>query len=455
MAQILPEDTLYLIFLYASPSQLNDVSSNTLSLSPINFAGVCRAWRAAVAGRPSLWSHLDVDIHTTSPLDPRLLRVLETYLRNSGSGSLSFAFRLGTECTSQDSVAESITTQLLSQAHRWNDMAFQLHYPFLDKFLEEISLPPTPFLTSLLIGLEDDSWRMEKIRVLLDLSHCQQLQALTLRFGVKMDVLGKEKFRLESLTKLSLHVDKSNFEDFQKILIASPNLDWLDASISEFSGSPQAPSFVGQETLSLPKLTQLSLTDDTRFLLIRFLNWLSCPNLRRLTIGDTPPYESYAINRRLLQAFDEFIQRSLPPLTHLELRYRAEGGVHSAMHRDYSQIFNRTLHRLNDLHGLYLEGFVIDNQLIQELTIKENAEDIFWPQLKEAVLYCQGYGVLAQSMANMIVSRWDFGELKSLEYCIQGVPDVSEQYAIDQRVSAGLVLVYQDWASWAFRGIRS
>ncbi|KLO17106.1 hypothetical protein SCHPADRAFT_994577 [Schizopora paradoxa] len=448
MAQMLPPDALYLIFLHACASPIGDLSPKVLSLSPMNFANVCRSWREVVAERPSLWGHLDVNFRSLGSLTPNLSQVVETWLRNSGSAPLNLRLKFNLESAVRNSEFEAMVSRILSQAHRWKDVVLQLHYPFLQEFLGEISLPPMPFLTSLCIGC--GPMDAGNIGIRFDVSHCQHLQSLTLRFGVKMGLFERERYRLDSLTFLNLDVDNSGFEDFQGILQSSPNLSELDVSFSSSSGFDRLPHLEA-ESLSLPNLTYLFLIDENRILMVRLLKWLICPNLRLMYIQNTysesalsphRPEVIYVVTTELLQALDDFFHRSCPPLTQLELQYEAkEGDIPSSSHQEYSQIFSRMLHRLNGLKGLYLEGFVIDDQLIQEMIVTKNATEFKWPRLGEVKLLCEGHGVLSRSMVDMLISRWDSGVLKYLEYRIPGVVDLVNEFpSVEKRVNEGLVL---------------
>ena len=283
MAQILPPDALYLIFDHACPSRVDEVSPKVLTLSPMNFANVCRSWREVVAERSSLWGHLNVDIHSLESINHRVVQVVETWLQNSKAAPLNLSLKFRLVCTSRNPEFESLVSRILSQAHRWKDVVFQIHYPFLQEFLGEFSLPPMPLLVSLWFGQGADA---EKMVTRFDASCCQHVQSLTLRFGVKMGLLGKEQFHLDSLNVLSLYVDNSCFEDFRRILQSSPNLSELDIFLSGSSGSDQLP-YPKAETLSLPNLAHLTLVDENRALIVRLLNGLTCPNLRQMSIENT------------------------------------------------------------------------------------------------------------------------------------------------------------------------
>lgn len=450
MAHTLPTDVLYSVFLNVGPSRIREVSPKVLSLSPMNVSLVCRSWRACVAENSSLWGRLEVDIRRYKFVDQRLRHVVETWLRNSASAPLSFSFSVRTECASREVNLETTTSLLLSQAHRWKDMVFQIDYPFLEDFLSEISLPSTPSLTSLWIGcgVGSRSTLKENLAVSLDLSLCQQIKDLIIRFGVKLKLPGEQPIRLEHLTRLGLYVDVSVLEDFRAVLAASLNLTELDVALTWGSGPSRRIPDIEPTSLLLPNLTLITFIDECHALLTLLLSWLNCPKLRRISAENTYSHSSsnkpgvdYVITRQLLLVFEDFFQRSRPPLAHLELRYGVgRQGVRSLFREEFSETLRRVLHHLNDLKSLHLEGLAVDDQLIQELIIREDETEVSWPLLEEIHMVCIGHGVLSQTVADMIVSRCKFGKLAFMVQDISGVGDLAPEFPlVEDCVKQGLI----------------
>jgi len=459
--QALSDDDLLLILHLAGNCQwqsrpVNRFPVNILSLSPMNFSLVCRSWHALVAIQPLLWSRLELNINAYKPFDRNLLHIVQTWVRKSWPAPLNFRYSVFVGHTKRDDVLENMTSLILSQAHRWKNMEFNVRYPFLESFLKEITLPPTSYLTSLCIGCGVGHFKSqrEKVPVSHDLSHCPQIQTLTLLFGVRLRIFGQQPHRLEFLTRLSLCVDASAFGDLQKILLVSINLTKLDIStFGPSDDSDSSHSSLPEDLILLPNLIHISIVDGSRTLLIRLLDKLICPNLLKFaaqnTYSSSAPEEPdmvYAITPKLLLSLDNFFHRSRPPLSSFELRFETrKGSTPHALHNEYSHILRHVLRQLNDLERLYLEGLVIDDQLrvIQVMTHKEGKPGLC-PGLGQIRITGEGNNVRSQSVADMVVSRWRLGKvLKYMEHGISGVGEIAKIHAeVKKCIKEGLFCYY-------------
>ncbi len=240
-------------------------------------------------------------------------------------------------------------------------------------------------------------------------------------------------------------VDASGFGDFRRVLAASTNLTELDVEFAGGSGSDQ--EIPVDDVIPLPNLIHMSLVDENRALLVHLLERLTCPKLQKLSAHNTYSFlvpDSigilYAVTSDLLLAFYKFLERSCPPLCDLELQYHVEGPIPSDSPPECSVILRRILRQLNDLERLILEGFVIDDQLIQEMTFKEGGTVVICPLLTEIRMICEGSDVLSRSVADMAVSRWRVGKaMKYLELGISDLEDIGEIYPdVKQCMDEGL-----------------
>jgi len=229
----------------------------------------------------------------------------------------------------------------------------------------------------------------------------------------------------------------------------SNNLTKLD--VSTFGRSEPIHGSVSEDLILLPNLIHISIVDGNRTLLIELLNKLICPNLLKFaaenTYSSSEPEEVgmvYAITPKLLLSLENFFQRSHPPLSTFELRFEArKGTTPPASHQEYNLILMRVLRQLNDLERLYLEGLVIDEQLILGMIHREGKPGVC-PGLNEIRLTGEGNGVLSKTVAKMVLSRWKLGnELKYMEHGISGVEDFAQKYPQVYRcIEEGLFCYY-------------
>jgi len=216
--------------------------------------------------------------------------------------------------------------------------------------------------------------------------------------------------------------------------MASSNLAELDVAFAGVSEPDH--DFPSNESIPLRNLIHMSLVDDNRALVVHLLERPTCPKLQKLSASNTYSFSVpdhlgivYEVTPDLLLALDNLLLRSCPPLSDLYLQYDVGGLVPSDSPEEYSLIVRRILRRLNDLEHLILEGFVVDDQLIQEMTSQEGRTGVVCPLLTKIRIVCEGYGVLSRTAADMTVSRWRVGKaLKFLELGISGLEDIVERY---------------------------
>jgi len=456
--QRLPGDALILILHHVGPSQLvvsHPANITKIYVPPMTFSLVCRSWRALVAEQPSLWSRFDVDIHIIRPVDRKLLRLVQSWLRNSSPSLLEFRCKIVVEVSSRDDVLEELMSQLLSHSHRWRHVGLKLHYTFLEDFLPGISLPSSPSLTFL--GIRCATGYTEspnkRIAVSLDLYRSPHLRTLVVESGVKLRLIGRQPLHIGSLSQLNISVDASVLGDFQRVLSASTNLIVLEVATVGYGADPTDTHSL-EPSILLPNLTALHLEDTNRNLLVELLEWIICPKLELLRASNAARNSilernslgkiRLAITTDLLQAFDNFIQRSRPPLHNFHLDYFARSGhiPATALNEECCPLLRSILARLNGLLYVFLCGLVVDDQLIRDMTFEEGNNRVICPLLKVMSLFCEGHDVLPQEVANMIVSRWKSEQgLISFHYDISGVEDISGYKEVEECIREGLELL--------------
>ncbi|KLO17464.1 hypothetical protein SCHPADRAFT_162766 [Schizopora paradoxa] len=135
IAQNLPEDILYAIFLSELPSffrfflsESGESFNKTDTVAPLNFSWVCRSWRNVILSRPKLWSEIHIVGNLSSDDNKdkgenekvvRLRRCVGEWLSRSRPSPLTFFLNIMICGYEEDIFPKDIMPLLFSEKDRW------------------------------------------------------------------------------------------------------------------------------------------------------------------------------------------------------------------------------------------------------------------------------------------------------------------------------------------------
>ncbi len=178
---------------------------------------------------------------------------------------------------------------------------------------------------------------------------------------------------LPNLRELSLCNDpNSTLDNTFAVLSACPNISTLRIDINTVSGSLRVQTDIQViRLLQLTVFTMFSSSGTATYLLSR----LVCPSLRScdisaggvVTLGDIRSYTAF---------FSRCSSGPHPPLSYLRLSYglKPDVAVQRDLFREQLGASRELLGLLRNLERLRLCGLVIDDELIEELTVRANWE---------------------------------------------------------------------------------
>ncbi len=294
MAQTLPDDLLYLIFLLALPFTVKSIEKlcDPLTIPPLNFSAVCRSWRAVVVSQPGLWSSICIehDRHPSLNMHPTVLRFVEKWLNNSERAPLKI--RLKFQRDASDLICNELLAMILSQCHRWSE--FEIYDSIRVSASTERTFTVQCMPSAISLRLRFDVWTSLRHQCLafLDLSSCTnvgtvpRLRILHARSGVKW--LFPERriaLYLPNLRELSLSSDLgANIDDTIRVLSACPNIETLCITVWSTIRTPVPASTDIRSvarTIVLPHLVGLELKSMNHSTSHYLLGHLSCPTLQK------------------------------------------------------------------------------------------------------------------------------------------------------------------------------
>ncbi|KLO07440.1 hypothetical protein SCHPADRAFT_932437 [Schizopora paradoxa] len=426
----LPDDLLELIFWHASPAKYSTspiefimegddeliASPEAKSkldinrVSPMNFSLVRRAWRDLVLSRGYLWSALEIHLESLNEskiLLSAALRMLRIWIRNSLDAPLDVeasGFVLSEDLTPQSEICRILFNLLLGEQHRWNNVSLTVVYH--RPWDEDITINAKS-LKSLCMNL-DVGPRWPLIPVTLHFSVCSQLESLDVYYGVKLVLDMPQNLLLENLKILRLNIGTGNNSDIpsiRKLLLASPNLCILDVGANISRDRADGPLFATGNPLHLSSLTELTILNEHRTLVLDLIGWLRCPNLSYFNIRE-PNYFNEQVSKDMLLGILSFLSRSRPPLRHLIL-----SGMPWTVERfqgsreECAQLLRNILNPLSGLEVLKLKDVVVDDCLLEEMTFCEGRGDVVCPRLKDFMFSSSQVSLDPQKLADMYTSR--------------------------------------------------
>ena len=371
--------------------------------APIVLARVCRRWRSMVLSTPRLWSSFQVEVEGSGASgllhDARLMRRMKLWLERSGGCPLSVRLVYNPVGNVSDNRSMQLLVALIPQARRWRSVHFTLPS---ESILKLQDLPPNSFPILQSLTLQVTAVRSSPSEPLLNI--------LTM------------KIPWRQLTDLNLQFE----------LISLPTLDEafdiLSKTVNLKRGTLQLECTwkrrgTRREILSLPALDTLQLTfqtaraaaDQSGDCLVQFLNLLSIPKLRTLSLG----WLAGAIQTWSLVHTDflAFLQASANTLRELTMTYFPIS--ENQLLECFSQVPQLT-HL--DLRFALREGAndPITNQLLVACTIPvptgsacstpARAETPLLPRLEHLNLHCHGALYESAALFSFIQSRWHLGK---------------------------------------------
>ncbi|KLO05385.1 hypothetical protein SCHPADRAFT_988617 [Schizopora paradoxa] len=455
IAQNLPDDILYAIFLQALPSvfYLSTLAHQPWMVPSFTFSLVCRSWRTLVLSRPTLWSRIHVESRSMSvdyecdSRDPIIYRILKRWLSLSSPAPLWVHIDLSEEL---EDVYETILSLFVEEYLRWDLFHINVDYwrrpsssvspiftlrgfaPVTSIYLRLFGSHSPAVVVDLSCFIGDRSSRLEHLSVAEGATVRLPMDGRTLRLP-----------RLRSLCFESIHECK-NLDDLRCILSASPNLDSLKLRIS---GDSVSPSTLKWGPLHLPHLTSLSLTTPTRFATNYIFNTITCPSIselrfKNLLYNDFEDLEVHALLQ--LQDIQDLLARSSnKSMEFLSLDWDVDDATIISNH---APALRDLLLSLPSLKTLELHKSALNDAVLEILTVPSGGqvEPLLCP-LPFEISISNGSitDLTGKAVEEMIVSRWKAGALRSvnLQFEHSRFGKIIERDRIQECIREGLVVV--------------
>ncbi|KLO17467.1 hypothetical protein SCHPADRAFT_162852 [Schizopora paradoxa] len=467
VAQTLPEDILYAIFLYTLPSicmlsesTWYDFFNKKCRIHPLNFSWLCQSWRTVVLSRPTLWS----EIHIQGGCSPvslsdrshhkveQLRRSIEVWLSRSRPSPLTVTVNLIGDFDRL--FPKEILPLFLSEHDRWSSIHMDInsyYSPYTTR--PTISFPYSPTITSLRLNFNGENHS----ETIFDLSHSvhganSHLEFLSLHASSSLSLpTCRDALHLPCLRYLtysfSEEEDSERFQQLLCILHASSNLEELTLEIKGRSDFAMAPNYE-RKSIPLPRLATFTLLVSDRLSNNYFLQVLECPALRYLSIifpsdlreSDAPiPLEPEHIHALLSR------NCSNPPLEKLKIigkNFRDGDPLTPAL---LSSLRNLLIF-LENLKFLFLDEFAINKTVVEMLRVSNGGS--FRPELcpslsKIWLAYpCQREtcDITEEDVEELVVSRWKAGSLWVVAFDFEAWMAMHGRQRIEECVREGLRL---------------
>ncbi|KLO17448.1 hypothetical protein SCHPADRAFT_994296 [Schizopora paradoxa] len=459
MAQNLPEDLLYAIFLRAPPSEFvltrNAASwSETRMIPPLSFSLVCRSWRALVLSHPKLWSEIRI-ISETFPnnRDPIIPGVLEKWLSLSSSAPLGIY--LDVRGKGHHYVSKFSLPLFIQESHRWKSASIRVYcWPGSGTN----SIIPTIQCLSPLSSLSLDLRHLTSSpEIRIDLSHSvsgnsSPLEYLHVGPGVVMRLPHcRDDLRLPHLRSFHFNGMRQDqiLEDLRSIIFASPNLEHLTLKAERWP-TTLTPN---RDPVHLPRLTSFTLTTTDRFTVDYFLDILTCPSLStlicELDYSDDTKLEEYTFLD--IRHVHDFLARSRSFRQLHTLRLRVID-MSSEFTPDCILALKDLLLSLQNLKILELRASTIPRAVFEMLTVTgeillDDPHSRPCPFLSDIQLFYESdhyvYDFTSETVEEMIISRWKAGDLRGvyLTFPSSRAIGIEERKRIVECIAEGLIFI--------------
>ena len=390
----LPPETLREIFFFAVL-----LNARSDQLTPVRISRVCRNWRDACLSDGRLWSYLQLDHNTSSPrFSERAKDIFDTWIARSGQAPLNYkvSFDFKRYRPGEDGIkcAIHIVTTLIKEHKRWRDVDFYWAWEF--EFPIDIGpfiATSLPMLTSLRVAYKRQS------HITIDLGQSSHLRSVDLNGNFSISAGEGTLHHLKERSTLAFR-DNYKAEDVirscQNFLGVAPFLEELYLIFEHGLSLPSSPLDNNRPVyhgLRRLRLFPSNGSDD-------FIDNVTLPSLVALEIPcGVSPFEM--VERRPCLKLLHFFERSLPPLTSLDI------GASGC--RDFEDSFIPCLKLLPTLEQLQVIVAPVSVRFFNELTVPESGDgSIVCPKLEALCfrdLKCLDSAVCAEALISMLESR--------------------------------------------------
>ena len=401
----LPPEVLGDIFLRAVLLNSRFASEEPISLrksiaTPIHISHVCRTWRKISLSDGRVWSYLSIDsrsLGSTSFGDSswpskfknhNIIDIFDTWIARSRSAPLnyyvSFYFCKLPPDRQVLKCAIHIVTTLMKQHHRWKDVAFNWEwlYDQIRPIVGVYDLMNMALLTSLRLECRRQS------RFAVDLGKSTQLREVLIQGNFSILAPEKPLLLLKEPSRLSFR-DGCTAADVvrscQNFLSGAPFLEELHITFEDDLELPNSP--LENIRPIYPGLRHLRLFSHQGSGIL--IDNVTLPSLRSLRYP-------CGGGQKLLR----FLERSMPPLTYLQVR-----GLSS-----FEDTFIPCLRLLPSLEQLEISGVCVSARFFRELVVpSDGTSPVVCPALEALALRnldCLGdTDACAEAIISMLESR--------------------------------------------------
>ncbi|KAI5115616.1 hypothetical protein M0805_006454 [Coniferiporia weirii] len=363
----------------------------------MNVSHTCRDWRNIALSSGILWSRLRIFYYGSKS---NVIELLDTWLQRSHKSPLCYYIYINLKDDSKISghaTAEGIVVSMLQHQKRWKNIKLSLYKMKVSPALQKMSAVDMPMLTHLAWTFAPDG-KHPRLRV--DISSSGYLKKLYLVGTFELNVGNTPIQSLTERCDISIRGNPTCFADTKvclALLQIAPNLRRFDGHFNEHEQS-EAEATPADPMLVLPQMRIVYLESyDFGF---PILSHLTLPGLEVLSLTTSV----WAMG----QLFLDFMLRSLPPLTFLEI---LGDGIPE-------EILISAIRHIPTLRELRIfDSDCYSEMFLTSLTIRGHldVDEQLCPSL-ESVCLLDAHGLegFEEQLSHMIASRWRFSETFSL-----------------------------------------
>ena len=347
--------------------------------APLLITRVSHGWRALVLSVPKLWSSFEIEVTGSPQYEAYLERSMKLWLARSKNCPLTASIYHISIGKLLGDISARLLALLIPEAHRWRSVQFNVpsanmislpsHFPLL----ESLGLKLMGLWTSERFSIANIPW-CQLSRLDLELEH-NNLPTLGDTFSILSRTCRLKQCKIDIDCTLESGVD---FHDLHLPVLEECHLILHGGNVYPFSSDSPA----------------LSLT--------KFLDHISMPTLRALTITWLVERPTVWPNRHL---FMSFLRRISPTLKSLELSYLP---VSEPDLVEILMLFSKVTHlRLRFSIGDSNHDPVSEN-LLSLLSLRNPSDGSYplLPSLTSLDLQCQGSHFSNSALFAMVMSRW-------------------------------------------------
>lgn len=398
-------------------------------------------------------------------------QIFEKWLGHSASAPLRIRLRLTR--TGNDLEYDKLLALAFAETYCWRDVDIDLNRVSPGRG-DPLMVRCVPSLASLRLSFEGLQFTAPpNPKAFLNLTACTDAGRVTQlqHLDVFTDVTWifpspREALHLPNLNYLSFSTDLgTSLSDTFFVLSACPSISELQVTIR----STPYLNISGPGSVLLPNLKHLKMTSRNTIRTHHLLCGLSCPSLQTFSFRVSPSTEEAEEERESivtmqhLRSLTTFLRSCSTPrlaLTELSLKFHPKrDAIPSESQFEYIQALEQLLGLVDGLRGLYLSGLVIDDELVQKLTLRteEVEKSVLCPSLEYLQIRCgEDFGIQKQSVEDMIASRWTSGDGGGLREVALAIPGFAsfEKESEEMKKCVGEGLVFGDFHSPHFMRTR-